>query len=64
MITETRTDTRRAWSDTLTGEDPKEGSKRAEQIHTPTDDMMVDYCSAPRATGHEIQMEFLKGDDA
>ena len=30
MITETRTETRRAWSVTLTGDDRKEVSKRAE----------------------------------
>jgi len=64
MITETRTETRRAWSVTLTGDDRKEVSKRAEEIHTATEDMMVAYCSAPRATGHEIQMEFLKGGEA
>lgn len=60
---ETRTENSRAWAVTLSG-DRKEVSKRAEQIHTGTDDMMVSYCSATRATGYEIQMEFMKGGDA
>ena len=63
MITETRTDTRCAWSVTLTGDDRKDVAKRAGEISTATDDIMAAYCSASRATGHEIQMEFLKGED-
>ena len=62
MITETRTENRAAWAVRITGPDRITAVKRAAEITAGTDELMLFYSSGPRGDGHEIQMEFLKGD--